>query len=95
MVTKKEKDKKELEEKGEIIIYKAKDGEAKLEVNLRDETVWLSLNQIAQLFRRDKSVVSRHIKHVFETKELEHGSTVAYFATVQKEGGRLIGRRIE
>lgn len=83
------------QDKGEIIIYKAKDNKIFLNVRLEKETVWLNLNQIASLFGRDKSVISRHIKNIFNTKELDENSTVAFFATAQKEGGRSIERKIE
>jgi len=66
--------------KNEIILFE--DQEVKLEVNMKDETVWLSLEQIAKLFDRDKSVISRHIKNALE-EELGN-LTVANFATVQK-----------
>ena len=56
--------------KGEIVIYKAKDGKTSLDVKLEQETVWLSINQMTELFGRDKSVISRHIKNVYENKEL-------------------------
>lgn len=79
----------------QIIIYKSKDGDISLEVNLREETIWLSLNQIALLFNTDKSGVSRHIKNIYKSQELNQGSTVAKIATVQKEGGREIKRNIE
>ncbi len=81
--------------KGEIVIYKTKEGKNSLDVKLERETVWLNINQMTELFGRDKSVISRHIKNVFETKELTEDSTVAFFATVQKEGKRLIEREIE
>jgi len=80
---------------GEIVIYQAEDGRASLEVKLIKETVWLNLNQMAGLFQRNKSVVSRHISNVFRTRELSKGSTVAKFATVQIEGDREITRNIE
>jgi hypothetical protein len=80
--------------RGEIIIYDSKDG-PKLEVLLKDDTVWLTLNQMASLFERDKSVISRHLKNIFQTGELTKNSTVAFFATVQNEGGRLINRQLE
>ena len=83
-----------LENKGEIVLYQP-DNAVKLEVRLEDETVWLSLNQIADLFERDKSVISRHIKNIFKEKELFKDSTVANFATVQIEGGRTIERDVE
>ena len=79
--------------KNEIVIFENQN--VKLEVNVKEETVWLSLEQIAKLFGRDKSVISRHIKNVFEEGELEKDSTVANFATVQNEGTRKIERNIE
>ncbi|CAN1566872.1 COG3943 Virulence protein [Fimbriimonadaceae bacterium] len=70
----------------EILIYQTDDGQTRLEVQLGEDTVWLSLNQIADLFQRDKSVVSRHIKNVFEERELEAASVVANFATTATDG---------
>ena len=60
---------------------------------MKDETVWLTLEQMSLLFDRDKSVISRHIKNIFD-EELD-ASTVAKFATIQKEGNRKINRNIE
>jgi hypothetical protein len=79
---------------GEIILYQP-DNALKLEVRLEEETVWLSLNQMTALFNRDKSVISRHIKNIFEEEELYMGATVANFATAQIEGDRMIERDIE
>lgn len=79
----------------EIQIYKSKDGTTEIQVKLENETVWLSLNQMAELFDRDKSVISRHINNVFNEKELSSEATVANFATVQIEGGREVERNIE
>jgi DNA ligase (NAD+) len=79
--------------KGEIFIYSAAKGRSGLEVKLHDETVWLNLNQMARLFGRDKSVISRHIHNIYKEKELSDKSTVAFFATVQKEGSRRIERQ--
>ncbi|MDQ9832965.1 RhuM family protein, partial [Acinetobacter soli] len=62
---------------------------------MKDETVWLSLEQMAELFQRDKSTISRHIKNVFEDGELVRESTVAKFATVQSEGNRQVERIID
>lgn len=84
-----------MERKGEIVIYKTTEGEANLNVTLQDETLWLNLNQISQLFDRDKSVISRHIKNVFKEGELIESSTIAFFTIVQKEGKREISRKIE
>jgi prophage maintenance system killer protein len=71
---------------GEIVLYLAKDGRTTLDVRLEQETIWLSLNQIATLFERDKSVISRHLRNIFTSKELEHGSVVAFFATTAADG---------
>lgn len=80
---------------GDIVLYTTKDGRVALDVRLERETLWLSLNEIADLFGRDKSVISRHLCNVFSSNELKRGSTVAYFATVQHEGGRAVERQIE
>ena len=70
----------------EIIIYTAKDGHVQLDVNLSEETVWLSLNQMVELFGRDKSVISRHLAQIFKTQELIRESVVANFATTAADG---------
>jgi len=80
---------------GDIVLYKTKDGRVALDVRLERETLWLSLNEIADLFGRDKSVISRHLRNVFSSNELKRGPTVAFFATVQHEGGRAVERQIE
>jgi prophage maintenance system killer protein len=80
---------------GEVVLYEAPDGEVQVEVRLDRETVWLSLDQMAKLFRRNKSVISRHLRNIFISKELNRKSTVAKNATVQKEGGRQVVREIE
>lgn len=77
-----------------ILIYTTPDGKKKLEVNLKDETLWLSLDQIAELFQRNKSTRSRHIKNIFQERELNPETIVANFATVQKEGDREVERKI-
>lgn len=69
------------EKSKEVIIYKSANGLAELSVHLDNETVWLSLDQMAELFDRDKSTISRHIKNVFEEGELQKDSVVAIFAT--------------
>jgi hypothetical protein len=73
-----------------IEIYKLEDGNTEISVMFDGETVWLSLNQLANLFQRDKSVISRHINNIFKEGELNWRSTVAKFATVQIEGEREI-----
>ena len=79
--------------KGEIVIYQPGDGGGHLEVRLEQESLWLSLNQIATVFERDKSVISRHLNNVFREGELDRGSTVAFLATVRNEGGRTVERQ--
>lgn len=80
---------------GDIVLYRAPDGRMNLDVRLERETLWLSLNQIADLFLRDKSFISRHLRNIYETGELARSATVAFFATVQNEGGREVERRVE
>lgn len=78
----------------EIEIYTAKDGHVELDVNLADETVWLSMSQMVELFGRDKSVISRHLNNIFKSNELNREATVAKYATVQKEGDREVKREV-
>lgn len=79
--------------KTDIAIYQADNGA--VEVRLRGETVWLSLQQITDLFERDKSVISRHLRNIYRDGELTESATVAKNATVQTEGGRQVKRQIE
>jgi len=72
--------------KGQIILYQTEDGQTRLEVQLQGETVWLSLDQMAELFQRNKSTISRHIKNVFEEGELKPDEVVAFFATTTQHG---------
>ena len=78
-----------------MLIYQSADGKIKIDVRFRNETVWLSLDQMATLFGRDKSTISRHVKNVFEEGELPTEATVANFATVQVEGNREVTRNID
>ncbi len=80
--------------KGSILLYQTQDGQTGIEVSLVNDTVWLSADQMAELFQRNKSTISRHIRGVFDSGELEADSTVAFFATVQQEGGRSVIRDI-
>lgn len=75
-----------LEPRGEFLFYQTDDGKTRLQVRLADETVWLSLNQMADLFQRDKSVASRHIANVFAEGELVRDAVVARFATTAGDG---------
>ena len=83
-----------MEKLNEIIVYQP-DEIVNLEVHVEKESVWLSLNQMAMLFDRDKSVISRHISNVYKEKELDRDATVANYATVQIENGRSIVRQID
>ena len=78
-----------------IVVYKSSDGVVQLDVQLADETVWLTLNQLAVLFDRNKSVISRHISNIYSEGELIREATVAKNATVQNENGRRVVRQIE
>jgi hypothetical protein len=78
-----------------FLVYQTEDGKLKIDVRFQGEMVWLSLNQLAELFQRDKSVISRHIKNVFDEGELRPEGTVAKSATVQTEGGKQVTREIE
>ncbi|CAM3830295.1 RhuM family protein [Avibacterium endocarditidis] len=79
----------------QIEIYQSQDGSTQVEVQFNQDTVWLSLQQMADIFGRDKSVISRHLRNIFKEGELDPISTVAKNATVQKEGNRLVERNIE
>lgn len=68
-------------DKGQFLLYQTPDGDSQIEVKLQNDTVWLSLDQMAELFQRNKSTISRHIKNVLEDGELEEKSVVAFFAT--------------
>ncbi len=71
---------------GEIVLYQSEGGQAALDVHLKDETVWLTLNQMAELLDRDKSVISRHLGNVFQTGELAREAVVAKNATTASDG---------
>ena len=79
----------------DIKIYKSKDGATEVEVKFENETVWLNLMQLTELFQRDKSVISRHINNIYRENELEREATVAKYATVQFEGKRKVERELE
>lgn len=80
---------------GQIAIYQTEDGQTQIDVRMEKDTLWLTLLQMAELFDRDKSVISRHLKNIFDTGELPREATVAKSATVQIEGGRHVSREIE
>ncbi len=84
----------EHKDKGQIIFYQTQDGENKIEVTLANDTVWLTIDQMAELFQRNKSTISRHIKNILEDGELKESPTVAKNATVGREGNRNVEREL-
>lgn len=84
-----------MENKGEILIYQTPKGDTKIDVRIENETVWLSLAQLVDLFQKSKSTISEHIKNIYEEGELEREPTVRKFRTVQNEGNRAVERDIE
>jgi len=76
-----------------ILIFK--DGEIELPVTLKKETVWLTQKQIAELFGVQKAAISKHLKNIFTTDELDEESTVSKMETVQKEGNRVVKRVLD
>ncbi len=71
---------------GQIILFQTQGGETRIEVRLTDESVWLTADQMAELFQRNKSTISRHIRNVFESGELQRNSVVAENATTAADG---------
>lgn len=69
-----------------MLIYLSEDEKIKIDVRFENETVWLSLDKMATLFGRDKSTISRHIKNIFEERELQLSSVIAKFATTETDG---------
>ena len=82
----------EQQDKGNIILYQTPDGQSKIEVTLSGDTVWLTADQMAELFQRNKSTISRHIRNVFEEGELQADMVVAFFATTTQHGA-IIGKQ--
>ena len=83
-----------MNQKSHMLIYTTEDGLTKIETTFDEDTVWLSIDQMAELFQRDKSTISRHIKNIYSEGELVREGTVAFFATVQMEGERQVAREI-
>lgn len=81
--------------KNEIVLYQSGELAEHIEVKMDGETVWLTLNQIAELFDRDKSVISRHLRNIYKEGELTQEATVAKYATVQMEADRMVQRDID
>ena len=81
--------------KNDIAIYQSESGAIEFKADTKEETLWASLQQIADLFDIDKSGISRHIKNIYKDGELDEKLTVAKIATVQNEGNRIVKREIE
>ena len=75
-----------MEQQNNIVIYQAENGKTQLDVHLQEQTIWLSLDQISSLFQKNKSTISRHIKNIFLSEELDREAVVANFATTAKDG---------
>ena len=78
-----------------IEIYKTADNQTEIKVQFDTDTVWLNRHQLSELFGRDIKTIGKHLTNIFKERELEQLSTVAKFATVQKEGDRMVERDVE
>jgi len=87
--------KKNLPDKTEILLYTSPNGDVRVEVFFQDETVWLTINKMAELFQVTKQNISYHIQNIYQEKELDKNSTVKEILTVQFEGGREIKRNLD
>ena len=83
-----------MENKGEILIYETADHQTKIEVQFENETVWLNQYQLAILFKTHRTSIQKHLKNIFETRELDENQTCAKFAQVQMEGEKSVTREI-
>lgn len=82
-------------DRGEIIIYQTADGETRLDVRMENDSVWLTQAQIAQLFGTEIPAISKHIRNIFQSGELEREATVSKMEMVRQEGKRTVKRRID
>ena len=80
---------------GDIIIYQVDNGLTKIDVKIQNETVWLSQQQMAELYDTTKQNIGLHIRNIFDENELDENSTVKEFLTVQKEGNRNVERNFK
>ncbi len=83
-----------MEANNQVIIYRSEDGETRVEVKFTGDTVWLSQQQMAELYHTSRSNVVEHIQHIYEDEELEPGSTCRKFRQVQQEGSRQVSREL-
>ena len=83
------------EPKGELLVYRSKDGQIKLEVRLENETVWLTQKMMAELFQVGVNTINYHIKEIYECRELDREATIRKFRTVRMEGRRQVARQVD
>lgn len=81
-----------MDESNQIIIYQADDGKTRIEVKFTDNTVWLSQQQMSDLYQTSRSNVVEHIRHIYEEGELDETSTCRKFRQVRQEGNRQVTR---
>ena len=77
-----------------IVIYKTSNNQIDVDIDYKNDTVWLNVEKISDLFEKDRTTIQRHIKNIYKEGELEQDSTCAFFAQVQKEGARKVTRQI-
>ena len=82
------------DEYGEILIYQTDDGQTNIEIKIEDDTVWLTQQQMSELFQTSRTNIVEHIKHIYEEGELDEISTCRNFRQVRKEGNREVTRQI-
>ena len=83
-----------MDQHGEIILYQTEDGLTKIDVRFEDETVWLTQQQMAELFQSSRSNIVEHIQHIYEEGELDEASTCRKFRQVRTEGSRQVSREM-
>lgn len=83
------------DDRGEVVLYRTKDGRTALDVRLAGETVWLTQAQIAALFAVNVPAISKHIKNIYAGRELSRKATVSKMETVRAEGKRQVARTVE
>ena len=81
-------------EQGEVVIYQTDDGDTKIDVLFVDETVWLTQQQMAELFQSSRTNIVEHIQHIYEEGELDEKSTCRNYRQVRMEGNRQVAREI-
>ncbi len=82
------------DKKGEVVIYESENGHVRIEVKLDDETVWLSQQQLSELYQTSRTNVVEHIRNIYSEGELEEKATCRNFRQVRKEGNRIVSREI-